>query len=150
MDYLKATYWGDQVFTNIRVGPLEPHVPRDGLSDAQKRLMGSFRRYADAVVVLPGELVVVETTMLKAVMKIGPLLEYLKLVPETPELAQFLSRPVRGELVSPIPDPRTADLCRESGLRFVVFEVDWLDFFIAEKGARFRQASLSGVRQTFV
>ena len=150
MDYLRAKYPPPGVFTNIRVGPLDPHIPRDGLTDAQKRLMGSFRRYADAVVVRAEEIVVVETTMFRAVTKIGQLLEYLKLTPQTPELAQYFPRPIRGELVSPIPDPRAEELCNDVGLRFVLFEVGWLDKFTEAYGARFRQASLSNVRQGFV
>mgnify|MGYP001605290096 CR=1 FL=1 len=150
MDYIKAVYPPPGVFTNVKVGPLDPHVPRDGLTGAQQRLMGSFRRYADAIVVRPDEPVVIETTMVKAVTKVGPLLEYLKLVPQTPELAQYMPRRVRGELVSPIPDPRTEELCKDLGLRFVVYEVDWLDKFMEQYGARFRMAPLSGLRQEFV
>ena len=150
MDYLKATYPGRFWSTNIRVGPIDPHVPRDGLSPAQRRIMGVFRRYADAVIPLDHELVVVETTMFKAVQKIGPLLEYVDLAPQTPELAQFAHLPVRGELVSPLPDPRAQRLCERAGLVWVVFEPEWLDRFVAQMEARFRRAPLSDVRAEFV
>jgi len=150
MDYLAATYPGQRWLTNIQVGPLDPHVPRDGLTDAQKRLMGKFRRYADAVVPLVDRLVVVETTMIKAVGKIGPLMDYVRLVPQTPELADFASLPVRGELVSPIPDPRAQALCLDVGLTFVLFSVPWLDAFVDQYGARFRRAPLSEGRQDFI
>ena len=150
MDYLKATYPGRQWFTNIRVGPITPHIPRDGLSDAQIKLMGAFRRYADAVVPLERELVVVEATIIKAVQKIGPLMEYLDLVPQTPELAHLQHLKLRGELVSPIPDPRVQKLASRVGLRFVVFNVDWLDQVQQIYGRRFRRAPLSDVSRTFV
>jgi len=150
MDYLQATYPGRFWSTNIRVGPIDPHVPRDGLSDAQIRIMGCYRRYADAVVPLPSELVVVETTMFKAVQKIGPLLEYVDLVPQTPELARFVHLPVRGELVSPIPDPRAQRLCERMGVRFVLFPVPWLEQFVQQYGRRFRTAPLADVSARFV
>ncbi len=150
MDYLQASYPGRRWHTNIRVGPIEPHVPRDGLSDEERALMGTFRRYADAVIPLDGQLVVVETTMIRAVVKIGPLLEYLKLAPQTDEYPAWRSLRVRGELVSPIPDPRAEALCGEVGLRFVVFRVPWLDRYFEAYGRRFRTASLSNVRQGFV
>ncbi len=150
MDYLAATYPGQRWLTNVRVGPIDPHVPRDGLTDAQKRLMGSFRRYADAIVPLADRLVVVETTVLKAVEKIGPLMEYVRLAPQTPELAEFASLPVHGELVSPIPDPRAQALCLEVGLTYKVFAVPWLDAFVDQYGQRFRTAPLSEGRQDFI
>ncbi len=150
MDYLSAAYPGLRWYTNIRVGPIEPHIPRAGLSEAAKKLLGAYRRYADAVVVTPAELVVVETTMVKAVQKVGPLLEYLDLVSQTPELTEVLGRPVRGELVSPIPDPRASDLCSRVGLRFVTFEPAWLDQFMEVYSGRFRRAPLSDRQAQFI
>ncbi len=149
MDYLSAAYSGRRWMTNIRVGPIEPHVPRAGLTDSQKKILGAYRRYADAVVPLEGRLVVVETTMFKAVQKIGPLLEYVDLVPQTPELAEFAGWPVVGELVSPIPDPRAEALCRNVGLAFRVYVPDWLDQFTAQYERRFRRAPLSDSSPTF-
>lgn len=150
MDYLAATYPGVPWMTNIRVGPLDPHVPRIGLSDAARKLMGNFRRYADAVVPLHDSLIVIETTITKAVQKIGQLIEYVDLVPQTPELAAYAGWPVIGELVSAIPDPRAQALCGKMGLRFVVFEPEWLDQFLAAYRRGFRRAPLSDIKQTFI
>lgn len=150
MDYLAATYSGRRWMTNIQVGPLDPHVPRAGLSEPQKRMMGKYRRYADAIVPLDRELMVVETTMFKAVHKIGPLLEYVDLVPQTPELAEFAGWRVRGELVSPIPDPRAQQLCARLGLAFKIFVPTWLDQFTAQYERHFRRAPLSDVKREFL
>ena len=150
MDYLAATYPGRRWYTNVRVGALEPHALRPGMSEAEMRLLGGWRRYADAIVGPPPDVVVVETTIWKAVEKIGPLMEYLALVPETPELAELRSYPLRGELVSPIPDQRAADICGRVGIRFVVFKVTWLDETIAAYGRRFRRAPLSETQTRFV
>lgn len=149
MDYLAATYPGVPWMTNIRVGPLDPHIPRAGLSDAAIKLMGNFRRYADAVVITEGRVVVVETTIQKAVQKVGQLLEYLDLVPLTPELAEHSGKPLSGVLVSAIPDPRAQALCGKVGLHFVVFEPSWLAQFLAVYRGGFRRAPLSGGGQTF-
>jgi len=150
MEYLALAYPGLPWHTNIRVGPIEPHVPREGLSDAARKLMGSWRRYADAVVVAPHQLVVVEATIIKAVQKVGQLMEYVRLVPVTPELAAFSHLPLVGLLVSAIPDPRAQALCAEVGLHFAVYEPAWLGDFVDQYGRRFRRAPLSDVGQTFV
>jgi len=76
-------------------------------------------------------------------------MEYLDLVPQTPELAEFADWPVDGELVSPIPDPRAEKLCGSVGLAFKVYVPDWLDQFTAQYGQRFKRAPLSESSPTF-
>jgi len=115
MEYLEAAYPGDQWLTNVHVGPYISHMNRDGLTDAELRFIGKQRRYADAIVVQRGGVVVVEATMIRAIQKIGPLLEYLKLVPQTPELEHLRGVPLRAELVSPLPDPRVEAIASSVG-----------------------------------
>jgi hypothetical protein len=150
MEYLADRYPGAVWKTNVQIGALAPHIPRPGLSEAAQKLMGKYRRYADAVVITPTELVLVETTIIKAVQKVGQLMDYVLLLPETPELQESLSLPRRAELVSAIPDPRAEALCKQVGVGFVVWEPAWLPDFVALYGQRFRRAPLSDRGQTFV
>lgn len=150
MDYLADRYPGRRWWTNVRVGPIDPHVPRPDLSEAQRKLMGAFRRYADAVVLDGDTLVIVETTIFKAVEKIGPLLEYARLLPQTPEFAEWRGLPIRAELVSPIPDQRAAELAGQVGITFVTWEPPWLDEVLEQYGRRFRRAPLSDIKPKFI
>lgn len=149
MDYLRDAYPQDRWFTNMRIGPIKTVLPLDDLTESERRLLGAGRRFVDAVVIRPHEIVVIEATMREQVESVGPLLEYLELTPQTPELQEFLPRPIRGELVSPIPDPRTEALCRKLGIRFVWHRVDWLDEFMVAYAARLRRAPLSQVETRF-
>lgn len=147
MDYLAAALPGRRWFTNIQVGPLDVHIPRAGLSDAAIKLMGKFRRYADAIVPLDDRLLLIETTINQGHSKIGQVMEYRKLVPQTPELAQYAALPLESRLVSGVPDPAVQELCLETGIVFVHFEPAWLDDFIAYRGQRFRTQGKAGSGQ---
>lgn len=149
MEYLQAAYPGRRWITNMRVGPLEPHLPREGLSPAQRALMGAYRLFVDALVVMDRQLVVVETKIKNRAEGIGPLLRYVRLTPATPELGEMQGWPVRGELVSPIPDPDVQRELERVGLRFVYFEWKRLDEFMQIYAERFRRAPLSEIETVF-
>jgi hypothetical protein len=143
-EYLADRYKGAQWFVNLRIGAtgLMPGVdPTDEGAIAMLRIRN---RYADAIVVTPAELIVIEATMWKADAKVGQLQGYLLIVRQTPALAPFLGRPVVGELVTGQHDALAEALCRRNGLRYVHYEPAWIDDFYAAYPGRVRRASYIG------
>ena len=91
-----------------------------------------YMRWADAIVFLPQETVVIEGKLraseyLKA---IGELELYLSLLPHTAEYADLLADKITGELVVPVPDPSVETLARRKGFRMVLWAPSWLSAYL--------------------
>jgi len=91
-----------------------------------------YMRWADAIVFLPKETVVIEGKLraseyLKA---IGELELYLSLLPHTAEYANLLADRAVGELLIPRPDPSVELLARRKGFRVVLWAPPWLSAYL--------------------
>ena len=143
-EYLAERYPGAQWFMNLRIGAtgLMPGV--DLTDPGIEQMVRRRNRYADAIVVTPAELVVIEGTMWLADQKVGQLQAYLLIVRDTPALAPYLGRPVIGELVTGQHDDAAEILCQRAGLRYVHYEPKWIDDFYAAYPHRRRRPSFLG------
>jgi hypothetical protein len=145
MEYLAERYAGMQWFTQFRVGSDPELVGVTYEDEAERRLARNVCRRADAAVVTPTELVIIEATMWRATEKVGRLQEYLLLAPATPELQPYLGRPLVGELVTAQHDPVAEVLCRRQGFRYVFREPAWIEDFRAMYPDRRRRAPHAGM-----
>ncbi len=100
--------------------------------------MGVFRRWADAVVILPDRIVLIEAKILPKP-GVGEQLDlYERLIPETPELRQHAHKPIEKVLVCAIEDRLVTQLLRERGIRVVVYKPAWIDEYLDLVEARER------------
>lgn len=125
-DYLVQFYPGAIHYTRIRLGTYETASKIEGLTESEQRLLGSFRRWADAIAVTDHELIVIEGAIRPDTGEASKLLTYADLVPHTPELREYLNREIRMELVVVVEDPVVTAMCRRFGIRVVVFRPEWL------------------------
>lgn len=144
-EYMFSRYPGRRFVLNMKLGTA-PRV-RSGLelSESERRMLQVYQRFADAVVFPPPDLVVIEAKIWDSVNAIGPLLQYLKLVPHTAELQAFLNYPVRGEIVTAQYDPVAERVAHENGLGYVVYVPPWLDEFLQIYPERRRRAPSPGL-----
>ena len=141
MEYLAEKYSGYEWFVQYRVGSDPEMAGVEYEDEAERRMARNVNYWVDAVVVTPTELVIIEATMYRGAAKAGKLLEYMKLLPATPELRPYLGRRVVGEVVSAQDDPLGREVCADMGLRFVVYEPSWLPEFWALYPERRRRPS---------
>lgn len=147
MEYLRDAYPDDEWLIQARLGR-DPEIVGVKLEDdAERRWSRNVNRRADAVVITPTEIVVLEATMFRATDKVGRLQEYLLLAPATPELVPYQGRPLVGELVTGQDDPVARILCQRQGLRYVFREPEWMPEFWALYPDRRRRAPHSGMVQ---
>jgi len=145
MEYLAERYAGLPWLTNVKLGnDLRPRTGID-LDEAELRMLRVYARYADAIVVTSRDLIVIEATIFRAVEKVGPLLQYLTLVPHTAELTPFLPRTIVGELLTAQADAVAEKLAREHAIRYVVFTPSWLNDYFSIYPNRFRRAPSPGM-----
>jgi hypothetical protein len=100
----------------------------------------NLRRWADAIIVTPTELIILEGKIIAAPGSIAQLQLYLDLVAKTPELVPFLDRTPRGVLLVAVEDPATTALAGRWGIRVVVYRPPWIDDYLALMRAREHRA----------
>lgn len=138
-EYISGAYRDSLVFMRLRLGHLVPGGDRSELTDAEAQMMGVFRRWADAVVVTAHEVIVVEASIRSDTGDPSKLVLYGRLVPHTPELREYLDRPVVLELVVAVEDPAVSAFAHELGIRTRVYRPPWLPEYLKQLHPRERR-----------
>lgn len=138
-EYIERTYTNDIAFLRLRLGSMVPDGPRPGLTPQETAMLGVFRRWADAVVITPDELIVVEASLRSDTGDPSKLVIYGRLVPHTPELQEFRDRRLVLELVVAVEDPVVRQVAQELGIRCRVYEPKWLPQYLAQLHRRERR-----------
>jgi hypothetical protein len=125
-EYLKETY---PRYPFINKQPLGK-VPSELLTEVgYKRAVGMsrpFRPEVDAIVIMPGALVLIEAKVWSVVDGCAKLPLYKSLVPFTPELKQYLKLPITMELVVAKTNDNLEIMAREMGVTVRLFAPDWV------------------------
>lgn len=138
-EYVSRAYPDALAMMRVRLGTLLPNTPRPNLSEEEQAMLGVLRRWADAIVVTPRELIVVEVSIRSDTGDPSKLLVYGRLVPHTPELREFLDRRLVLELVVAVEDPVVTQVAHELGIRTCVYEPRWLPQYLAQLHRRERR-----------
>jgi hypothetical protein len=126
-EYLKATY---PQYTFITKQPLGKVSEELMAAEGYQRAMGlsrAFRPEVDAVVILPGALVLLEAKVWSVVNGLAKLPVYKSLVPFTPELKQYSHLPIIMELVVGWTNTNLEIMAREMGVRIRIYCPDWMN-----------------------
>ena len=116
--------------THVHLGSTPPRLRGKFISDEAARLVGVFRRWADALVFLPDRIVLIEGKILPRPGVISQLNLYEELLPKTPELAEHIGKPIEKVLVAAINDPVVTELARREGIRVQIFRPAWIDEYL--------------------
>lgn len=131
-EWLAETYHDYEYRTRVRLGRIEPRVTSPGLTEQERRMIGVHRRWADAVVLLPDRVVLVEAKIRPQPGVISQLELYARLLPHTPELGRHAAFPVEMVLLYAIEDELINVMAREKGIRCVAYQPSWLDEYLEE------------------
>jgi len=131
-EWLAANYADALVMTRVRLGTLADVETRTGLTYERQRALSVWRRWADAIVITQRMVRVVEAKIRPDPGVVSQLKLYLRLVPHTPELEQYLSRPRKGVIVYAVEDPQIREMAKEEGFELHYFRPDWIEPYLAE------------------
>jgi hypothetical protein len=134
--YVAENYPTGRVMFQQRVGPIPPTVNESGLTRGQKLALGSFRRVADAVIILPNKLLIIEGYVHVQLGKLSQLLTYIELLPMTPELGAFASLPVEAMLLGAQRDPIMDQMAAKFGIKMVIFQPQWVKDYLLTVDSR--------------
>lgn len=142
-EYLAKTYPDYPTQTRVRLGQLHPELRPGDLSDAERRLLKAFKRWADAIVIMPDKLVLIEAAIRPQPGKISQLELYEHLCPKTPELAEHKTKPIEKVLLLAIEDPVVASMARQRGIKVIYFHPNWVDEYLSILHPSERRAPLT-------
>jgi len=145
VEWLTKTYPGDAWMTRVRLGSPKPSTPRPDMTPEERAMIGVWRRWADALVILPEELLLVEAAIRPNPGKISQLELYAMLLPHTPEFSQYRSRRVTMVLLYAIEDPAVILLARRKGIRCIQYKPTWLPAYLELLMPRERRGSRLGI-----
>lgn len=142
-EYIAMQFPECRTAQRVRVGKIPAVLGIPGLTPAEQRVAGVWRRWVDAVVWTPKRIIIIEATVYPDPGKVSQLDLYLRLFPQTAEFAEDLHTPLHGRLLFAIDDPTVRALARERGFSFVVYRPRWVEAYLAEQAPRRRRAPLS-------
>ena len=126
-EYLKKNY-SEFIYTlNVPLGAVSEELMREEGYQRALGLSRSFRPIADALVVLPNYLLLVEAKVWNVVNGLAKLPLYKSLVSITPELAQYRTRGVIMQLVVGWTNSNLELMARAADVELKVYRPLWLE-----------------------
>jgi hypothetical protein len=129
-----------RVLTHVRLGPIRPATQGVQFSALEMQALGLWRRWADALVILPDRLELVEAKILQSPAQNAQLELYAHLLPDTPELVEFRGRRLDKVALVALEDPAATFQARKAGIQVIVWRPPWMDEWMAARDARQRRA----------
>ena len=129
-EWLVKTQQGKRWMTRVRLGSPKPSVPRAEMSLEERAMIGSWRRWADAVILTDDRVQIVEAAIRPNPGKISQLELYRLLLPHTPELTAWRGLPIDMILLYAIEDPATILLARQKGILCIEYKPTWLPAYL--------------------
>lgn len=140
-EWLTKFCQGKRYQMHVRLGSPKPSVPRADMTEAELRMVGSWRRWADAVILEQNQVTIIEAAIRLNPGKIGQLELYARLFPHTPEFVAWKAAPLQLQLLYAIEDPATIQMAREKGIKCTLYEPLWLSQYLALLMPRERRGS---------
>ena len=145
MEWVADNYPGRTWHHQFRVGTDPPSVGVELMDDAERRWARNLNRRVDMIIEPPPDLVVIEAAMYNPTEKVGRLLEYLLLLPATPEARPWLGAPLTPIILTGQDDEVARVLAEQVGLEYVFYEPAWIGEFWAQYPDRRRRTPHAGM-----
>jgi hypothetical protein len=165
-EYVTQTWPDATVLYDVPLGPLPQHLA-DKIGEAMAaRIARTARPRADAIIVLPSEIVLLEGKIMDVNQGLGMLDLYEHAIPLTPELQQYLKtpiqilahtdtgkpitndgyndKPIRKVLVAANPPEWASTICPRAGITIVTFCPEWAREYMAWRNAEGTNARRHG------
>ena len=144
-EYLGITYPPGTWRTNVRLGKVR--VPEtEKLSPQEKRLLlGAFGASADAIVLLPDRVVIIEAMVRHEPGAGEDLLKYRMLFRETEEFKDYWNWPIELVILTPLDITTYERVYRELGVKVVNYRPPWILEYLGTYPPRYGRGKLSGL-----
>jgi len=132
-EYCSQAFPGEKVIYHCRLGTWPTPLTAGELTPEEQAMLRVRMRWADAIVLLPNKILVIEgklraSEFLKGV---GELQLYTHLVLHTEEFLAWKGTPVVGRLLIPFEDPAVIAITRQQGIETAVYKPTFWAAFIS-------------------
>jgi len=144
VEWLMKTYPPGVWSTNVRVGRPRRELIVPGLRPEEVRMLRIYTGRADAIVLLPDKVAIVEAMIRSEPGKIQMLKTYARLFRMTEEFREHWEKPIGMVLLTPLDEPFITRMAREEGIRVVYYRPEWIITYIETLPGRLRRGRLYG------
>jgi len=133
-EYCQTAFPGQRVIYHCRLGTWPTSLTAEELTPEEQAMLRVRMRWADAIILLPEKILVVEGKLRASefLKGLGELQLYVHLVPHTEEFLAWKGTPAVGRLLIPIPDPVVEAIARQQGIETAVYKPKfWREFLTA-------------------
>jgi len=142
-EYLASRYTKENCYTRVRLGSTHPELELKALTEQERRMVGVWRRWADAVVITAKKVILIEAAIMPQPGDISLLKLYEYLFRFTPEFEDHKNKPLEKQLVYAIEDPLLLHLAAQEKIVVVKFRPDWIDDYLQVMYQREKRAPLT-------
>jgi len=129
-EWLVKTQKNKRWMTRVRLGSPRSEIPRPEMSPEERAMIGSWRRWADAIILEDDAVTIVEAAIRPNPGKISQLELYKMLFPHTPEFRAWSGLPIHLILLYAIEDAATVLLARQKEIRCIQYSPPWLPAYM--------------------
>lgn len=142
-EWIAAKYPQAQTMLNLRLGPTQKHLVNVEVTPQLEAMLRVSNWYADAVILLPNELLVIEAKVDPLPEAVGQTLFYSRLIYRTPGLES-----VNPALIVPVvlfgeDDSEVSTFARQLGCRVEIYTPAWIADYLVQR--QFRRRGISQV-----
>lgn len=141
-EYLAKKYHKYPYKMRQRLGSVPAELDLPGRDHAEQKMAGNWRRWADAIVFKPSQLILIEAAIRPDPGYVSKMQLYAKLIKHTPELKPYAGLPVSLELVYALEDAALMQMARDAGIKCVRYKPAWLDEYLKTLWPHERRAPL--------
>lgn len=141
-EWLATRHGNDYTEQRVRLGSMPLDLGNGPLDPAEARMVHSvYARWADAIVIRPDVVRIVEGKIIAHPVAISQLELYARLLPFTPGLKVNPAARIEKVLVYAKPDDLVLQMAHEAGIVTELFAPAWVEEYINTRLARQRQGS---------
>jgi len=125
--------------TNVRLGKPSAELLERVKSPEEARALKLWTWQADAIVLLPEKVIIIEALVRPEWWKLLQLKEYEKAFKMTEEFREHWHKPIELVLLTTIDSPVHRAMAAEMGVRYVIYRPEWIEPYLARYGIRHRR-----------
>lgn len=122
---MRRKFPSSTVFFNQRIGSIPEKLQGYLTAELSPNIAKPWNRYADAIVIDSGKLIIIEAKLPADVAAVAQLEFYQGLVRQTPELKQYAELPIELVLVTALPDPALVAFAESKKITVDLFQPEY-------------------------
>lgn len=132
-EWVAKKYPEDKVMFRVRLGRPPAWAAASIAAGTPPEIYKIYQRWADAIIIREKELILIEAKIRPIPGVVSEINLYAQLIPKTPDLAEFMDRPIRKVILLAVRDPEITELASVDNIEVEIFTPDWVNEYLKER-----------------